>query len=113
MALASKMSATRRIGDRRKAEQPTAPQKFRRSAAQRGATHPAGAVARPANDLSCDGGRSLDRTEAQRALDERLSEHLDAIVNATFGISREQREIDRREAGAWRRFLWSLSGRRW
>jgi hypothetical protein len=113
MAMPSKMSAARRIDDRRKAEQPAALQNFPRGASQRGGTQVSGSLARQAGELSSDGGRGLDRAETQRALDERLSEHLDAIVNATLGLSHEQREIDRREAGAWRRFLWTLGGRRW
>jgi hypothetical protein len=110
MALPSKMSAARRIDERGMPEQPAGLQSASRSAAKRNAAHAAGGVARQAGD---DGRRGLDRAEARTALDERFSEHLDAIVNATLGLSREQREIDRREAGAWRRFLWSLSGRRW
>jgi hypothetical protein len=113
MAMPSKMSAARRIDERRKADKPAAPQNFPRIAVQRGATHANSGAARQANDLSRDGARGLDRAEARTALDERLSEHLDAIVSATLGLSREQREIDRREAGAWRRFLWTLGGRRW
>jgi len=110
----SKMSAARRIDERCKAEQPAAPQISSRGAAQRGSAHAARAAARQAGDPSCDGGSGLDRAaETQAALDERLSDHLDALVNATLKLSTEQREIDRREAGAWRRFLWALVGHRW
>jgi hypothetical protein len=109
MAMPSKMSAARRIDERCKAEQPAAP-----LGSPRGAARAAGAVARHAADPACDAGHGLDRAdETQTALDERLSEHLDALVSATLRLSREQREIDRREAGAWRRFLWALGGRRW
>ena len=113
MAMPSKMSAARRTDERYRVERPGAPQSSLRGAGQRGASQPASAADRQAADPSCDGGHGLDPAETRAALEERLSEHLDALVNATLRLSSEQREIDRREAGAWRRFLWSLGGRRW
>jgi hypothetical protein len=113
MAMPSKMSAARRIDERYKAEHPAAPQISSRSAAQRGPSY-APVTAQRAGDESGDSERGLRPTaEPRTALDERLSEHLDALVNATLALSSEQREIDRRQAGAWRRFLWALAGRRW
>jgi len=107
MAMSSKMSAARRIDERRR-QFMAAPQGSSRGAAQRGAAHAAGPVARQPGDPSYDGARGPNRAaETQAAIDERLSDHLDAIVNATLKLSREE------QRGVWRRFLSALGGRSW
>jgi hypothetical protein len=118
MAVPSETGADRRISELRKTEQSATPQSCSRGATQRGALRAVGALARQAADPSGDVGHQLNGageapTTPEGLSDRELDELLDDIVDAAIRLSREQRQIDRRGMGAWRRSVSALGKCLW